>query len=513
MKHYRITAAAEAAEYMAVRKQRAAEFTRALTGRGGDRKAAIEVVRAARLRRRARIRAREIGLAYWPALAFGPGDVDPAAYVAAERVLRRKTGTLWGEVRPGGPMARGGWDSQGDHGLSPRSVARMWLAAGCRDTPKFRAQVAAGVVARKADSLEWFRYYARGERWVRSNRIQAAVKRWISRKAVAALGRLSAPLRRAALGPFLGTMQDQHLFRMPIRIRDLDWAAVQAAQAAIAGGCSRVEAALSGLRRAEVLLGVTGERAVAEKLAPSYPALTLAMARRLALGESPVALAKDLLTRAEAHVWCTHGAPQDVAAWLCQRLGLPAHRSVRVVRWMEMVRLQGRWSAMERVRQAPGPAGAIRAFSALEVIDEIADEDVTSLTDSVDAVIRRSAERLGEAFMTEAMKDHRMLTPLPSWGRTLPRGMRLLRTPHDLATEGAAMEHCVGGYAAAVQAGQCHVLSICTRHGRSTVELSADLKARQHAGPANRSPPQRHEWLLRAWLLRLAALTGNRRAA
>ena len=55
-----------------------------------------------------------------------------------------------------------------------------------------------------------------------------------------------------------------------------------------------------------------------------------------------------------------------------------------------------------------------------------------------------------------------------------------MRTPAELAREGKEMDHCVGGYAGAVERGQCHILAIKTRQGRSTVELSPRLVVLQH---------------------------------
>lgn len=40
------------------------------------------------------------------------------------------------------------------------------------------------------------------------------------------------------------------------------------------------------------------------------------------------------------------------------------------------------------------------------------------------------------------------------WARRLPRWMKILRIPADLAKEGREMDHCVGGYVRAVERGQ-----------------------------------------------------------
>lgn len=446
-------------------------------------------------KRRMRVLADAIRLKYWPAL-YTTG-CDPVAFAIAERVMARRAGGFWGEVALDGSRCRGGWDSYGSHGLSGSDVRAMWIAAGCRDSEKFRAQVAAGIVARKGDTLPWLRDYIRGSRWLERNRIW--FRHYLARKAVAALGRLSPELRRAALDKFFGDTQLPSV----IRIRDLDWDAAKRAQSAIRGGSVRARAALAGDRRACELLGVASGGLSAE-LAPAFPGVPLAFARRVALGESPAQIAGGTLTKREAHAWAMDGAPSDLPRWLAGHLGLPAARSIRVVRWLQHCRQSGRWSAVERERIArvPGEDRA-RAYSLLSVLDEVQDEDIETGRDSVDAVLQRTAQRLGEAWLSAQMADHRMLAPMPAWARKLPRGVRILRTPADLAREGQEMSHCVGGYRHAVERGQCTILAIATRYGRSTVELRPDLSVVQHFGSGNGPAPGRNKTILRALIARI----------
>jgi hypothetical protein len=163
--------------------------------------------------------AAELGLAYWPALAYGP-RVDPRAYVIAERLLAHKAGARWGEVLPDGSTSHGGWDSWGHYGLSAGDVAHMWRAAGCRNSAKFRLQVGSGIAARKGDSLSFTAAYIKGWRWLQANRLDWRLN--LSRKAVATLGRLTWYSRWAAIS---GLAPGQKL-----RPRDLNWAAVKVAQ-------------------------------------------------------------------------------------------------------------------------------------------------------------------------------------------------------------------------------------------------------------------------------------------
>jgi len=226
------------------------------------------------------------------------------------------------------------------------------------------------------------------------------------------------------------------------------------------------------------------------------------LARRLVLGESPARLSGGILSRKEAHEWCAAGAP-PINDWLADRLGVPRHRSVKVIRWLAHCRQSGRWAALERQREVCLPGGGVRIWAVIDILDEIQDADIHTGKDSVDAVLRRAAQRKGEAWLEKAMQDHRILAPLPRWAQKLPKGVRILRTPSQLAREGREMSHCVGGYAQAVERGQCHILAISTRHGRSTVELAPNLDIVQHYGPRNGAPPQRNEALLRAFLARV----------
>ena len=187
-------------------------------------RAAIQaVLRETRQVARAKARAADLGLAYWPALIDGHG-VTPAAFVAAEAVMAPVHG-LYGV--DGG---RGGWDSCGYWGVSPQAVADAWLKAGCRDTPKFRAMVRNSLyrsLAKKGDTLPFLTNLVRGSRWLNRHgeHLPWGVVASLARKAKAALGRLSAPLRWAALS---GVNAPEGTAR--IRIRDLNWEAVKVAQ-------------------------------------------------------------------------------------------------------------------------------------------------------------------------------------------------------------------------------------------------------------------------------------------
>ena len=192
--------------------ERFAAFTRRLADRGVDVEDYFRV-------RRARRRADAIGLAYWPALAHGP-RIDPRAYLAAERILTKKAGARYGEPTSDGRKSRGGWDSWGHRGVSPHMVYAMWMAAGCRNSRKFRAQVAVGRVAHKGERAAQFIDRARGYGWAEKNKIDLR----LGHDAARALGRISWRLRWAAIN---GVRNPDDGF---VRARDLNWTAVREAQ-------------------------------------------------------------------------------------------------------------------------------------------------------------------------------------------------------------------------------------------------------------------------------------------
>lgn len=163
-----------------------------------------------------------------------------------------------------------------------------------------------------------------------------------------------------------------------------------------------------------------------------------------------------------------------------------------------------RWDGLTRTRsqRVPGRDDP-HEWTALDVLDEIQEEDIVTGKDRVDDVLERSARRLGDAWLEAHAKDHRPLCGVPTWWPRC-KWIRLLRTAADLVTEGRELNHCVASYVPAVERGQCLILALHTPDGaRSTVELSLAGVVRQHYARGNTSPCARHRWLLTAWLRRL----------
>lgn len=171
----------------------------------------------------AKRQARSMGLKYWPALLWNirtqpEKRVDPRAFLIAEEVLYKEAGSFWGDPPSTQTWGKshGGWDAQDHYGPSAAAVARMWWAAGCRDSEKFRVQVRMNTVVGRGMTLPETIHFCRGRRWVEGNHLNQNFR--LSRKAVTALGRLSPVLRWAAVSGLP--------YSRNVRIRDLNWAEV-----------------------------------------------------------------------------------------------------------------------------------------------------------------------------------------------------------------------------------------------------------------------------------------------
>ena len=480
---------------------------------------ALQDMDMARARRRAREEGIDRGL-FWLLKGL---QIDVQAVHAAIRQMADMHG-------PRCRTSKGGWDSAGHYGLGQRDVEKAWYAAGCSNTRKYRFILRAVSYAkeikpsmlpqfRKGDSLQFCINYAKGWCWlVRNCLVVGSETPAISRKAIAALGRMSAALRWAAVEGV--EVRAISVRQVPVRIRDLNWERVALVQAALRGNpTAKVRAACLPVRGAlELLTGelpkpaltTAGKRQLAEEagslLLPQYRQgrLTWGESTQVVLGVAPSSLARfQGLTTKECHQYLTDNHEQpDVQSWFAGVNGVPVHRSVVVMRWLVEVRRRGWWENMTRERvQRVG--GQEHRFNFLQLIDEVQEEDIQSGKDGVAAVFQRVSERHGEEFYLKSIEDHRTLRhDYPEWTKHLPRGMRLLNTPSELAAEGRDMKHCAGTYIEAVRRKETIVLSVVTRHGRSTVEISDLLILRQHRTVKNDTPCRRNDALVRAWLNR-----------
>lgn len=472
---------------------------------------------------RARRRARDEGIDFSLFWLMRDRAVDAVAIHTAIRVMAEMHG-------PRCRTSKGGWDSAGWRGLGRDDVTNAWRNAGCANTRKYRFMLRATSAAKqlkpslvpqfkKGDRLQFCINYAKGWRWlVRNCLVVSTDTPAIHRKAVAVLGRMSAALRWAAVTDV--ETRDLSKRGQPTRVRDLNWKRVAQVQDALRGNPSvKVQAACLPPRGALALL--TGElpgtallasekRARMERatalLLPQYRPGRLSWkdATQVALGVAPVELATFKgLTAKECHQYLTGNHEQpDVQSWFAGVNQVPVHRSVVVMRWLVEVRRRGWWENLTRERvQRVG--GQEHRFNFLQLVDEVQEEDIQSGKDGVAAVFQRVSERHGEEFYLKSIEDHRTLRhDYPEWTKRLPRGMRLLNTPSELAAEGRDMKHCAGSYIEAVRRKETIVLSVVTRHGRSTVEISDLLILRQHRTVKNDTPCRRNDALVRAWLNR-----------
>ncbi len=454
------------------------------------------------------------------------------AMVAAEAVLIPIHGE-YGSTLADGKRSRGGFDSYSCHGLSGSDVRALWFIAGCKDSSKFRFMVKHWnrweQPFKKGDSFPFCVNYLRGWRWLAANKKFVDRNGEVAsfgRKAIAALGRISPIARRAAVEGVRLWDGNVGAVNTPIRIRDLNWDAVKRTQDILRCGNAKVRLGL--LPDRAVIKEVTGQlppvgryidpmltNAAIAALVPHY-----AMDRELwEMGVGPVSLqdAKDLVLgkktiggivsegqftdKVATQFLEENNCPGfvDPMGWYARRIGVPTHRSVKVMDWMSYLQKKGWWSEMikERVQHVGGEE---RRFTALQLLDEIQDEDILTGKEGVAVVLRRASERNGEAFFQANKEDYRTLRHgLPTWTKKMPKWMKVLNTRSALANEGRDLKHCVGGYISAVETGKSIILSISSRHGRSTVECSDHMVVMQHRGESNGVPPSRHDQLLRAF--------------
>ena len=242
-------------------------------------------------------------------------------------------------------------------------------------------------------------------------------------------------------------------------------------------------------------------------LAPEYPRVSLDQARLLRRGQSPMQLARAAdpqceFARSEAHRWLTEAPAAAPLAWLASSLGAPGLRSWLVAAWLRRVLGHpAEREALRREREFRGPAGQTVRVRFADRLDEIQDEDLDrGPATGVQRAFERAAARYGEAHLAGLAKDFRVLSAPPEW--RLGTRVRCLTTPAALVAEGREMRHCVGGYASAVERGQCVILAIATRGHRSTVEISPAGQIRQHKGPSDGHPHPACAAALRSFLRR-----------
>lgn len=234
-----------------------------------------------------------------------------------------------------------------------------------------------------------------------------------------------------------------------------------------------------------------------------YPNANIELRAKVALGYSPVELARGYLTKREAHEWLSSVLCQDhPATWFAyEKLDLPedflphtlSYIGVEVFRWFV-----GAWkdkkrkNALLRDRVQLGPGGHAIHGAYIDRLDELEPED---LVKSVDRTFQNAMERIAKE-MNEGYEPGDLLLEVPPWWPAGPHAT-LLQTPRMLFEEGRAMEHCAGQYTGRVAQGESIVVAIhpTNRQGvvlcRATLELDPqDGGIRQLFGAGNTSPGQ-----------------------
>lgn len=258
-------------------------------------------------------------------------------------------------------------------------------------------------------------------------------------------------------------------------------------------------AALSGWGAAERhLVGPQGLKGVsAAALAPAYPRVSLTVAARLALGESPAAICEGVLTAREAHEWFLAGGPPEGASiceeaicYLARDLNLPGQveeLKPAVVRWL--LRHQDEvhaWARDGRLSRA-----------AIELL---------ALAEEKDLRGQKSLQGLLRRLTIKAASDE----PRQVWRLPLPPEARHLASDRALKVEGLEMAHCLGTYTLGVWWERTYPFALENHEGRSTLTLSRSASGEwfvdQHRGRANSTPPTGHVQVVAAWLKQLNSL-------
>lgn len=255
-------------------------------------------------------------------------------------------------------------------------------------------------------------------------------------------------------------------------------------------------------------------------LAPEYPHVNVEQARQLRAGVPPRELARQAdpdseLTAAEAHRWLSDAPQMSPLRWLSRELfrklnvagKVPfAMRSWAVARWAQrVVSSRPEREALLRRRQLMGPGGQVISVRFVDRLDEIQEVDlVEGIRTGVQRAYERAAARVGADRLEELAKDHRVLARIPAhWPRRLGARVRVLVTAAELVAEGREMQHCVGGYAHAVESGRSMIVSIRAGGHRSTAEITPAGEVLQHHGRCNTRPSAVCDAVLRSLLRRI----------
>jgi hypothetical protein len=199
---------------------------------------------------------------------------------------------------------------------------------------------------------------------------------------------------------------------------------------------------------------------------PLFNACHPAKALRLYKGESPAQISGGLLNHSQAHEWFLGGMEVSASEFLAAEIGIPTTLGYKIrggrttYLWVSK-----KWDnpVMRKDRVVHGPGGMTKEFTYLCILDEIRDEDITSLADSPDRVFERASKRMEALYLAE-MGESVQLPKCPLSGN---EEVWQLLGSQDLLAEGKRLHHCVGGYVTSCIREVSYIYST----GDSTVEV------------------------------------------
>ncbi len=259
-----------------------------------------------------------------------------------------------------------------------------------------------------------------------------------------------------------------------------------------------------------------------------FPKLSRAVQARIQAGEKPVDIFHGTLTKAEAHDALTHGyvlAVPYLMRDVYRALGGQNVRDVTVARWLAAVIADpARLAALTREQARDDGAGYHFTDSYRHHIDDLCAEDIDNgIKTGVPRAFQNSRDRMRrmnervaaqqeEVARQAALAGNRTgrrlvgkpIDLIPEWYVPV-EGIEILTSREALDREGREMHHCVAGYNGYVQAGDCSILKIRTKSGKSTAEVrykrrptepsvyhspihTHTIRVIQHKGPCNALP-------------------------
>lgn len=159
--------------------------------------------------------------------------------------------------------------------------------------------------------------------------------------------------------------------------------------------------------------------------------------------------------------------------------------------------------AMYRKRRIYGPGGRIKDFRYIDILDEIAPEDLLDKNGKInykkspDAVFKNAAERLQKIIEAETKDVKLPKCPIPGNDK-----VKQIITSDGLKTEGKEMNNCVATYVKSCISQVSYIFHINEPGGRATIELylrREKWSIGQIFGPENSKPSKEIMQIVKEW--------------